>query len=339
MDDIRVRISKFLQTYKFIIGFVVVAIILFLLVVKEMGKSTRGDSSNTISESALINSIQSANVSTTKDIVKNNEINSYADVQEKITNTPNRIEAFILLCNQGKTDVAYEMLTDSCKEELYPTKEDFINKYYNTIFKPTKYYDISGFKNGTYKVTYYDNSLETGVEADKGIIDYITYDSSGKVSISGFIDSKEMDIKSIGNYFTIKITKRKRYVDCIKYTISMKNNTYADIYINDVDNSNLYIRTSDGNRFYINSSDYLDYNYLVQGKNEKEIELKFDAQYQSGNDAFSIVEMDFDAIKIVNKEYYDNTKEVVINEETGEVGYQKKYTNYPLTMTYKIKIY
>jgi len=339
MDDIRVRISKFFHTYKFIIGFVVIAIILFLLVVREIGKSTRGDSSNTISESALINTIETISNTSTKKMVSNNEINSYTDVQEKLVNSSNRIEAFILLCNQGKVDVAYDMLTDSCKKNLYPTKEDFINKYYNAIFKTTKYYDISGFKNSTYKVTYYDSSLETGVEADKGVTDYITFDGEGKVSISGFIDSKDMDIKSIGNYFTIKVTKRKRFVDCIKYTVIVKNNTYADLYINDVDNSNLYIRTSDGNRYYINSSDYLDYNYLVQGRNEKEIELKFDAEFQSGYDLSDGVAINFDSIKIVNKEYYDNTKEVVINEETGEVGYQKKYTNYPQTMTYKVLVY
>ena len=81
MNDIKIRISNFLQTHKFIIGFAVIAIILFVLVIRVMGKYTRVDSNQiNISESVFENV---NTVSTTKDIINNNEINNYADVEKK----------------------------------------------------------------------------------------------------------------------------------------------------------------------------------------------------------------------------------------------------------------
>ena len=45
------------------------------------------------------------------------------------------IKEFVENCNNQKIEEAYNMLTDECKEVLYPDIETFENNYYNNLFK------------------------------------------------------------------------------------------------------------------------------------------------------------------------------------------------------------
>ena len=44
------------------------------------------------------------------------------------------IDDFINYCNENNLQSAYDLLTDECKEEMYPTLEDFQESYYNQVF-------------------------------------------------------------------------------------------------------------------------------------------------------------------------------------------------------------
>lgn len=73
------------------------------------------------------------------------------------------IKDFINYCKQNETEKAYELLSIKCKEELYPTYEDFINNYYNKIFnqKRTIQTDYDSKKN-IYNIRFYTDILESG---------------------------------------------------------------------------------------------------------------------------------------------------------------------------------
>lgn len=329
MNEFRIWINEKYQRNKFIIWFFIIAITLFLLVNYEVGK-VRDSRKTTISESASNNSIQVldkiheiANSSENKD---NNQILN--DFSAANPSKANYIELFIELCNAGKYNNAYEMLSDDCKSTLYPTVEDFIKNYYSVIFKTNKNYQVISFKNDTYKVTYYESAIYSGKEQTEGIQDYITMDGESKLNISEFIKSEDMNVLSVSPYCSFKITKRETFMDYEMYTVVVKNITKADIYVNDVTNSNLYIQNNQGNVFYIDSGEYYDQNYLVLAGNEKELKLKFNIKYGVETRDSVIEKMCFGNMKIENKEYVDDTA-TVYDDATNQYVYQTRKTKYP----------
>ena len=73
------------------------------------------------------------------------------------------IEDFINYCKNNENFKAYDLLSKSCKEKLYPTYEDFVNNYYNKIFNKKRTVQITYQKEEQlYKVAFYTDILETG---------------------------------------------------------------------------------------------------------------------------------------------------------------------------------
>lgn len=80
------------------------------------------------------------------------------------------IQEFIEYCKKNEIENAYSLISNECKENLYPTINDFINNYYNKRFNQN--YDIQTkykLKN-TYEIYFYENALESGKIEDR---DYI----------------------------------------------------------------------------------------------------------------------------------------------------------------------
>ena len=64
------------------------------------------------------------------------------------------------------------------------------------------------------------------------------------------------------------------------------------------------------------------------------MKFRFNVNYGNSN---GINEIDFNNIKVVNKEYYDSTSQVV-DSQTKQTIYEKKKTNYPEKDSWKIKL-
>lgn len=329
MNEFRIWINEKYQRNKIIIWFFIIAVTLFLLVNYEIGK-IRDSSKTTISENASVNSVQVINK--IHEIASSSEKKDYNQILKELNvanpNKANYIELFIELCNAGKYNNAYEMLSDNCKNTLYPTMEDFVKNYYGVIFKTNKNYQIISFKNDTYKVTFFESAIYSGKEQTEGIQDYITIDGLKKLNISKFIQSEDMNVLSISPYCSFKVTKKEIFMDYEMYTVVVENNTKADIYVNDVANSNLYIQNSQGSVFYIDSGEYFDQKYLVLAGNEKELKLKFNIKYGTENRDNIIEKMCFGNMKIENKEYVDDTK-TIYDEASNQYIYETRKTRYP----------
>lgn len=333
--DFWILINEKYQRNKTVIWFIVAIVVLFILVMRNIDKvsnTARGSGeSSTTSGSVSNNEKISEIINETED--------DYGKIQEKtkdiIMSKVDHINLFVQLCNSGKVDTAYEYLSDACKEALYPTKQSFIDNYYSVIFKISKEFEITEVKNDTYKVSYTNDLISTGGNgSNEGeMIDYITYDRSGKLGISNFIESKEVKITSIAPYFTFYVDKKQTYMDHVVYNIRVKNNTKADIYINDEDDNNLYIEAENGGIYKVDTSNLFDSDYLVPAGKEKSLELTFYINYAKDSDATSLC---LGNIIIVNKEYYDTTTEVK-NPRTGEMEYAKVKTNYPEKYSWTIK--
>ena len=61
---------------------------------------------------------------------------------EKAIEVSSVISTFIDNCNNRKIEEAYNLLTDDCKQELYPTLETFKNNYVRRLFSIKKLYNI-----------------------------------------------------------------------------------------------------------------------------------------------------------------------------------------------------
>ena len=84
----------------------------------------------------------------------------------KIKSVNSTIEEFIKYCNNHNIQEAYNMLTDECKELLYPDLNTFKTNYIDRIFYITRmyglenWYDSEGFF--TYYIKYTEDVLATG---------------------------------------------------------------------------------------------------------------------------------------------------------------------------------
>ena len=310
MRNLLVDLNRYFSKYKYAIGFIVLVVILFLLVTRQYDKMGRkvGDSRNTTISESVSNEISVNQVSNNTDITKVEDVSKYIKTEKDMIN------AFYMLCNDNKLDLAYEMLTDDCKQVLYPNLEDFKNNYYNVIFKTNKDIEIISFKNNTYRVNFNEEAITMGNAGSKGLTDYVTVTKDNKINISGFIRKEQINVNTTKQYFSAQITEKQVFVDYEVLSFSIKNNIKADIYINDASGSGLYITDSNGKAYYVDSGEYNDYDYYIPAETQKSLTIRFKKQY---DDSTTTASINFNNIKIENQKYYEKNNNQQIEKMTS----------------------
>lgn len=137
---------------------IIISIIFIFILIKILNYFAKIDNNNKNNE--VINSIKNDTVYN-----PNQSIISDEDVPEEKGKDFNKlIRSFLDYCNSEKPSEAYKLITDECKEELFPTQEYFENNYYNKIFKSNNTYDFQSWSTDDvyiYKVRVQDNPLST----------------------------------------------------------------------------------------------------------------------------------------------------------------------------------
>ena len=332
--DFWISINEKYQRNKAVIWFIIIALIMFMLVMRNIDKiasSNRGSSDGSTTSGSVSNDEKISN------IIDNNK-DDYNKLKEEISNSDldneDALKIFIELCNRGNYDTAYEFISDECKDAMFPKKETFINDYCKPLFNVGKVYNISLYLEDTYKVELIEDPLATGKSIGSKMVEYMTLTKEGKINVMGLIKRSDTKITSIAPMFTIYIDYIDMYNDKIVCKIRAKNNTKADIYINDVDNSDLYITDYRGNKYFIDQSNMYDSDYLVPAGTLKNIDLVF---YLNPKYSSLITNITFNNMVIINKEYLDSTSEIK-NPQTGEVEYEKVKTNYPENYKWNVKL-
>ena len=332
--DFWILLNEKYQRNKTVIWFIVIVLVLFLLVMRNMDKlltSNRGSSvSSTTSESdssdEVINRIVSEDGDDYDKIME--------DVGENEMDAEKLTKLFVELCNRGNYETAYGFVSDSCKELKYPTLEDFKSNYIASFFKDPKIIELTEIRENTFKIKYKKDPIASGNTSDEGIVDYITIMEDGKINLGNFIERAETKIVSIAPIYTIYVDTIDLYIDKVVCNIRVKNNTKADIFINDIEDNKLFIKNYANSLFYVDQSELFENDYYVPAGKEKEIKISFNGNFVTEEAINSIV---FNNIKVINKEYLDSSTEVT-NPSTGEREYAKVKTNYPEKSTWEIKI-
>ena len=233
----------------------------------------------------------------------------------------NIIDSFMNYCLSGDTANAYNLLSTMCKEELYPSQQEFERQYYNNVFGENKTYNFQYWASRTYQVTILDDILKTGGTGEK-TVDYYTLveeDDGYKLNINGFIGRNDEEITQSQDGIDITIETISQYNDYAIYNFRIKNNTDKNILM-DSQNSTSTIYALNGNdndavrlRAYTEELNYTD--LLVNSGEEKEISLRFSTGYSStinpDSIVFSDIIMDYDSY-MADSTNYNNINSIQI---------------------------
>ena len=140
------------------------------------------------------------------------------------------INEYITYCNNKDYESAYNMLSYSCKDELYPTIEKF-SEYVNRIFSTKKIYNIQNYSNEKnlyiYRVRILDDILATGMTG-KEKLDYYEekfvikkVGDNLELAIGEFVSNDTVDQVYEDEYMKISILDKNVLYDKEIYTVKI----------------------------------------------------------------------------------------------------------------------
>lgn len=272
------KIIRFINRNRRMIIWAIAAIIFVLLLIKVLNNiSIKGTQKSTESNNNLTRQERKSKDS----IITDTKISN-----DKVKENYKLITDFVNFCN---TDVqqAYDLLTEECKENLYPSIEEFNKNYINVVFKEKKEADIqSWIKNNekyTYLVKFYGELITTGNTKDKEYEDYITIDEEKqKININRYIGRFEKKIQEEINNIKFEINSVDIYKDYEIYNLKISNFNNKQVILDNLESTaSTYIETNKDTK--INCSNYEAgiNSFRFNAGVIKNIKLKFIRQYNT----------------------------------------------------------
>lgn len=241
-------------------------------------------------------------------------------IQEKVSEkNKSLIKQFVDYCNTGERDnleKAYNLLSDECKEVLYPTLRDFITKYYISYFSTSRIYNLENWymdsNSCTYSIKYIEDVLATGnVNSKENRDDYITVvytDTGAKLNIGSYVGRKINGTKVNKNNVTLKVNWIDLYIDYTISNVTITNGTANTICIDTKEKAQtafLYDENSVKYTAFLNEIAKED---LILDKGEtRNLEVKYSKMYNPSRAIRGIVFQD-----------------VVLNYEKYSANFEKK---------------
>lgn len=228
------------------------------------------------------------------------------------------IDMFIEYCNNQQISEAYDMLTDDCKEEMYPTEDTFKEGYYDTVFENSKKnVGVENWIDNIYKVKFNEDFLGTGKYTKENTKqDYITVEEENntyKLNINNYIGNKEINKSTEKNQVQIEVLEEKTYMDYQIFKIKVKNNSQSDIRLDDgQDIKAMYIEDKNGIQYSAYTHEFGETELEVSPRETKEIEIKYYSKYGSEKEINKIVFSRMILDYKTNSPKYNNSIEIVI---------------------------
>lgn len=262
------------------------------------------------------NTISYANQS--KSIVSGGKVDEV--YQDKFGNI---INSFLKNCTENNYEEAYELLSNDCKEELYPSLKMFIDQYCTEKFEEKKEYNFQSWTsegNYIYLIKIYESMLSTGKSNTNYIQDYYTIRKElgeYKLNISGLVGiQKYQDKECKKDGIEIALKNTTVYMDNQLYDIEIQNNTENTILLDPREQTNkTYIIDSNGVKIEALLHENAEEDLKIEPQEKKKITIKFSNSYQSGT---TIKKMVFSNI-VLNEEEYQNRPEEYKGFKTIEV--------------------
>jgi len=228
---------------------------------------------------------------------------------EKITsgkvNALEVIDTFANYCNNQKVNEAYSLLSEECKNEMYPKIENFRDGYYNIIFLgKKKNISVENWTKNIYKVKYMDDALSSGIyEQENTIQDYITIitDEAGelKLNINNYIGKEKIEKETEVYDIKVKLLEKDTYMDYTTCTFEITNNSENTILLNDSNQPDgMYLEDANGVKYTAYTHELAEAELRLSPKKVKRIKIKYYSKYVSNKTIKNIV---FNRVIIENK--------------------------------------
>lgn len=292
----------------------VTGIVVFLIIILQVlnyfaGKNNSIEyNSNTIS---LPNKeYTDLSISTDKSVLTNEKI---TDTQK---DTIEIINDFFAYCNAGKIEEAYNLLTDECKEEMYPKLSNFKESYYKKVFNgKKKNISIENWIGDIYKVDISNDILSTGIYDESNVRqEYISIknveDNIYKLNINNYIDREELNKTAVFyDNVELKVEKKDVYMDYEVYRFKIKNNTDNTILLDNLKNvDSMYLEDKNSIKYSAYTHEISISELLIKPRETRELKIKYYNKYGSNkkikNVTFSRVIMEYTS-ELALQDYYN----------------------------------
>lgn len=226
---------------------------------------------------------------------KNYSVITQTTVKTDVSST---IDEFISYCNNGEIENAYNLLSDECKEILYPSIEDFTNKYFQKLFAEKQTYTYQAWitNNGsyTYKVDFFEDMLATGQASTSSITDYYTVvvEQNGqyKLNINKFIGIDEINKLETKNDITLIISRKRIYMNYETYEIEINNYSENEIMLDRLQEpKTVYVENEKEQKYYWYGHEIIEEDVTVSRMQKQKIEVKINKPYKTKNQTIKIV--------------------------------------------------
>lgn len=278
MRKLRLFYQKYKEKIWISIGMIALVLVLIRLANNNIQKENEETIENVTSE--VRNNISYA---PSQSIISDSSI-SEENAEENI----NIIENFIDFCNNNQIEEAYNLLSTDCKEELFPTVEDFYNNYYKDIFTEKKSFDTELWGNSgivTYRIKILSDIMATGVVSDEFIEDYysiISENGNKKLNIKNFVSKVEINNKKSIEDIEFNVLNKKTYIDYKIVEVEIKNNSDKKVIIDTKENTeSVYIRDMNGVGYGWYGHEIADNLLDLEPGESTNLEIKFNKMYNT----------------------------------------------------------
>lgn len=232
-----------------------------------------------------------------------------------------QIDTFIQYCNEAKVQEAYQLLSDECKEQMYPSIEQFKKNFWSVNFKVKKDYKIENWINTydyyTYKIKMYEDIMTTGKVKDTYIEDYFTIDrKTQKLNINNYIGRELINTQQEIGEIKIDILYRDIYLDYESYEMRITNKTDKTILLDTKDKTKtMYIEGDNDVTYSAYSHELNESNLKILSQYSKKLTIKYNKVYKANNKTRAIYFSDFivdyeEYVKFVDKSLYTNRAKI-----------------------------
>lgn len=236
--------------------------------------------------------------------------------KESIANT---IKEFINSCNENQVEKAYNMLSEECKEVLYPSIETFEEEYIKKVFASRRTYKIQSWitnKNKyIYRVELIEDMLSSGNSTNAKKIDYYTVirnDDKYYLNIEGFIEKNDINKYNENEIAKISVLSEEVFMNYVYLNIEVENKTIETLLIDEGDKGDsVYLKDTNDIGYASFLFEEQEDNLTVRRKNKKEFRIRFEKEYSTN---IKIKEVGFtDMVINYKKTNQESNQKLVIN--------------------------
>lgn len=318
-------IIKTIEKNKKIIIYVAFIVILAFLGIR--GLNSHYKKQETIKEKQYQTDNQANNQNNVESEITENKNDNIVAYSTETKSIPKTIEAFVYYCNIKDVESAYKMLTDECKNAMFPTVDDFKQIYVDYIFDIDRTYKLDKWIAETDKVIYlitlYGDILATG-NTDDVVQDYYTIikQDNGvyRLNINSYIYGKKIDSESTYNDITVKIENIDVYEDREGATITITNNSNKVVCIKgNTPNENVYIESKNNRQYSLIDGLFNIEDSILQPHSAIRYDIEYNKSYSLMDKAeylvFNDVILDYNEYldSINNNKPYNNRTSIKIN--------------------------